>query len=63
MVQAICNFCGKFAKTYRCRIVGMDMEVISCRKCIRTLPIQLISMEEYDEDEAEGEQEVEESGL
>lgn len=60
MVQAICNFCGKFRKTYKCRIVGMDMEVVSCHKCVRTLPFQLVPMEEYHEDEAESEQEVEE---
>ena len=63
MVQAICNFCGKFAKTYKCRIVGMDMEVVSCRKCVRTHPIQLVPMEEFNEDEAESEQEVEKQGL
>jgi hypothetical protein len=63
MVESICNFCGKFKKTYKGRLVGMDMEVIACRKCIRTLPFQIVPMEEYYEDEAESEQEVEKQGL
>lgn len=61
MVKAICNFCTKFVETYRCKIIGMNGDFYACRKCIRTLPIQLIPMEEYNETEAEGEQEVEES--
>lgn len=63
MVQSICNFCSKFAKTYKARIEGIDYEYHACRKCIRTLPFQLVPMEEYHEDEAESEQEVEEQGL
>ena len=59
MVESICNFCGKFRKTYACRSVGVDYEYHACHKCIRTLPFQLVPMEEYHEDEAESEQEVE----
>ncbi len=53
MVQSICNFCTKFEKTYRCKMNGMDYDFHACRRCIRTLPFQLIAMEAFDEDETE----------
>lgn len=63
MVKAICNFCTKFRKTYKCRIGSVDYEYHACKECINTLPIGLVPLEAINEDENEGEQEVEESGL
>lgn len=51
--MAICNFCTQSVKTYRCKVLGMQNVFHACRKCIRTNPLQLIPLEEFNEDQSE----------
>lgn len=54
--MAICNFCTQSVKTYRCKVLGMQNVFHACRKCIRTNPLQLIPLEEFNEDQSESQE-------